>query len=99
MEDKYSIIDIENMSVDELRDFALQFSPPNEHRWMHLSQLKLYVIMLLNSRGQLKQQDADIVNMPLFGKIYINEGGDLQKSLIILGVEMLPGMTVLSIID
>lgn len=85
---KISIYEIDKMTINNLRMIARRYLPKNKHFWIKLSMLKLFVINKLSENNLLIE--SDLINLPFFGQIYLQEGGDLNKALSRLAFDFIP---------
>jgi len=69
--------------------------PPGRHFLLTELEIRLLALSIMDSRGELNPNESRIFRTPLFGKTYVAEGGDLDATLLRIGFDFLPGVTLL----
>jgi len=83
---------------DYVRDCVRSASPEGIHFLLTEYELRLLMLKILDSRGQLDMESQKILRTPLFGKAYVAEKGDVSKALERILVDVLPGSSLLRFI-
>jgi len=91
----YTLEDVDNMPISEVLAYVHEHMP-GKHFWTTESELRIIALNLMKENGDLDPADAALLNVPMFGKIYAMSSGDLVKSLLVLGIDVTPGLSHIS---
>lgn len=68
--------------------------------YLNLTELetRLLALRIMDSRGELSPADSKLLRTPLFGRVYVAEGGDIDATLARIAIDFLPGATLIRFI-